>query len=202
VVLTEDGEPSSIESAMLMNPFRRREDSFALVVGMTGVKMGDRLVQIGCADGVRLAAIASKVGLSGRAAAIVADRETAARVEKAASQAGVLIEVEVAPPTRLPVEDLAFDLAIIDDAAGLFTRMSPEERAATVREAARVLRVGGRAMVIGSTPRGGLGAILSRAPEVVSVDPTAALQADGFKTVRVLAERDGLIFFEGLKPRP
>jgi hypothetical protein len=80
--------------------------------------------------------------------------------------------------------------------------MSPEERAATVREAARVLRVGGRAMVIGSTPRGGLGAILSRAPEVVSVDPTAALQADGFKTVRVLAERDGLIFFEGLKPRP
>ena len=56
-------------------------------------------------------------------------------------------------------------------------------------------------MVIGSTPRGGLGAMLSRAPAAISADPTAALQADGFKTVRVLAERDGLIFFEGLKPR-
>jgi ubiquinone/menaquinone biosynthesis C-methylase UbiE len=186
---------------MLMNPFRRREDSFALVVGMTGVKMGDRLVQIGCADGVRLAAIASKVGLSGRAAAVVADAPTAARIERAASQAGVLIEVEIAPPTKLPMDDLSFDLAIIDDSAGLFTEMAADERAAVVREAARVLRVGGRVMVIGSTARGGLGAMLSRTPATISADPSAALQADGFKTVRVLAERDGLIFFEGLKPR-
>jgi ubiquinone/menaquinone biosynthesis C-methylase UbiE len=187
---------------MLMNPFRRREDSFALVVGMTGVKMGDRLVQIGCADGVRLAAIASKVGLSGRAAAVVADPQTAARVEKAASQAGVLVEVSVAPATALPMEDAGFDLAIIDDGAALFTGMSPDQQAATVREAARVLRAGGRVMVIGSTPRSGLGAMLSRTPAAISANPTAALQGNGFKTVRELAERDGLIFFEGLKPRP
>ena len=186
---------------MLMNPFRRREDSFALVVGMTGVKMGDRLVQIGCADGVRLAAIASKVGLSGRAAAVVADAQTAAGVEKAASQAGVLIEVDVAPPAKLPMDDATFDLVIIDDGAGLFTEMPPDQRAATVREAARVLRSGGRIMVIGATARARLGALLSRAPATISADPTAALQADGFKTVRVLAERDGLIFYEGLKPR-
>jgi ubiquinone/menaquinone biosynthesis C-methylase UbiE len=186
---------------MLVNPFRRREDSFALVVGMTGVKMGDRLVQIGCANGVRLAAIAIKVGLSGRAAAVVSDPETAARVAGAASQAGVLIEVEIAPPTKLPLDDAAFDLAIIDDSAGLFTEMTPDQRAATVREAARVLRVGGRVMVIGATPRAGLTAMLARAPAKISADPTAALQANGFKTVRVLAERDGLIFFEGLKPR-
>jgi ubiquinone/menaquinone biosynthesis C-methylase UbiE len=186
---------------MLVNPFRRREDSFALVVGMTGVKMGDRIVQIGCANGVRLAAIAIKVGLSGRAAAVVADPQTAARVERAASQAGVLIEVNVAPPTQLPLDDLSFDLVIIDDSAGLFTGLSPDQRAATVREAARVLRAGGRVMVIGSTPRTGLRAMLSRTPVAISADPSAALQADGFKTVRVLAERDGLIFFEGLKPR-
>lgn len=186
---------------MLMNPFRRREDSFALIVGMTGVKMGDRLVQIGCADGVRLAAIASKVGLSGRAAAVVGDPQTAARVEKAASQAGVLVEVEVAPPTTLPMDDATFDVAIIDDSAGLFTAMPPDQRGATVREASRVLRAGGRVMVIGSTPRAGLGAMLSRAPVTISADPSATLQNDGFKTVRVLAERDGLIFFEGLKPR-
>jgi len=40
---------------------------------MTGVKMGDRFAQVGCPDGGRLAAVALKVGLSGRAVAIVPD---------------------------------------------------------------------------------------------------------------------------------
>ena len=37
--------------------FLKRDDPYALVVGMTGVKMGDRFVQIGCAHGGRLAAV-------------------------------------------------------------------------------------------------------------------------------------------------
>jgi len=44
--------------------FLKRGEPYALVVGMAGVKMGDRFLQIGCADGGRLAAIAQKVGLS------------------------------------------------------------------------------------------------------------------------------------------
>ena len=47
--------------------FLKRDNPHSLVVGMTGVKMGDRLLQVGCAHGGRLAAVASKVGLSGRA---------------------------------------------------------------------------------------------------------------------------------------
>ena len=40
---------------MFMNPFTRGGgDRFALVVGMTGVQMGDRIVQIGCAHAGRL----------------------------------------------------------------------------------------------------------------------------------------------------
>ena len=35
-----------------------------------GIKLGDRYLQIGCTDASLLAAIASKVGLSGRACAI------------------------------------------------------------------------------------------------------------------------------------
>jgi len=185
---------------MFQNLFRRRDDPFALVVGMTGVKMGDRLVQVGCADAPRLAAIASKVGLSGRAAAVVGDQETGARVEKAASRAGVLVEVTVAPPTRVPVEDAGFDLAIIDDTGTAFTQMTDAAKGATVRETVRVLRPGGRVMVIGSTPRTGLGAALAR-QQAPSADPTPALQANGYKTIRVLAERDGMIFYEAMKPR-
>ena len=47
----------------------KKSDPYLLIVGMTGVKMGDRFVQVGCAHGGRMAAVAGKVGLSGRAAA-------------------------------------------------------------------------------------------------------------------------------------
>ena len=55
--------------------FLKRDNPYSLVVGMTGVKMGDRLLQVGCAHGRRLAAVAAKVGLSGRAVVVVPDEE-------------------------------------------------------------------------------------------------------------------------------
>jgi ubiquinone/menaquinone biosynthesis C-methylase UbiE len=184
-----------------MIPFRRRDDPFMLVVGMTGVKLGDRVVQIGCAHGGRMAAVAAKVGLSGRAVAVVADDPSAARARKGAAQAGVLVEIETAPPTKLPVESGSFDLAVIDDTAGSFSELRAEERVATVRETLRVLREGGRVMVIGTAARGGLGALFTHAHTAARVDPAPAFEADGFKSVRLLAERDGLTFVEGIKPR-
>lgn len=168
---------------------------------MTGAKMGERVVQIGCAHGGRLGAIAAPVGLSGRAVAIVPDDAAAARARKGAAESGVLVEVEVAPPTRVPLDNDAFDVAVIDDTGGLLSTMPAEDRVATVREAIRILRPGGRVIVIGALPRGGLGALFSRAPSAPSADPAAALQADGFKSVRTLAEREGLRFTEGIKPR-
>jgi hypothetical protein len=60
-------------------------------------------------------------------------------------------------------------------------------------------------MIIGAAPRGGLGALLTRAPSgppsASSGDVSLALQADGFKSVRTLAERDRLVFVEAIKPR-
>jgi SAM-dependent methyltransferase len=183
-----------------MISFRGRDDPYTLVVGMAGVKMGDRIAQIGCAHGGRLGAIASKVGLSGRAVAIVDDDAAATRARKGAADAGVLVEVEIAPPTRLPVEDGAFDLAVVDDTGGLLTAMSAEDRAATGRELRRILRPGGRAMVIGAIPREGVGALFRPRSEP-SFDAAPSLTSDGFKSVRVLAERDGLRFVEGIKSR-
>lgn len=168
---------------------------------MAGVKLGDRFVQIGCAHGGRLAAIARKVGLSGRAVAVTPDEATAAHVRKAASRTGVLVEVEVAPPTHLPVADGVFDLAVFDDTAHQLAAMRAEDRVASVREALRVLRPGGRVLVIGSVPRAGLGALLSPSRGGPAFDPAPALAADGFRSPRTLAERDGLVFVEALKPR-
>jgi SAM-dependent methyltransferase len=189
----------------MFNPFQRRDNPYFLLLGMTGVKMGDRLALIGCAHGGRLGAVAAKVGLSGRAVAIVPDQASAARARKGAADAGVLVEIEVAPPTRLAADDAAFDVAVVDDTGGLLGMQRPEERVAAIRELRRILRPGGRAVFVGAAPRAGLGALLTRAqsgePFVASGQVNEALSADGFASVRTLADREGLVFVEGMKPR-
>ena len=190
---------------MALNPFVKSGDPHPLVVGMVGTKMGERFVQIGCAHGGRLGAVAAKVGLSGRAVAITPDEASAERARKGAAQAGMLVEVEVAPMTALPVEDKAFDVAVVDDTGGLVAAMPTDDRGGLVRELFRILRPGGRVVALGAIPRSGLGALLRRGPSEPSFAGSGALHellgAGGFRPVRTLAERDGLIFIEAAKPR-
>ena len=57
-----------------MRFFRQRAgQKHSLAIAMTGVKLGDRLLQVGCTDASLLGAIGSKVGLSGRVCAVVPD---------------------------------------------------------------------------------------------------------------------------------
>jgi SAM-dependent methyltransferase len=185
--------------------FPKHQNPHLLVVTMTGVKMGDRFLQIGCANAQRLVAIAAKVGLSGRALAVVPDDSVAARVTTAAQRAGVLVEIEIASPSTLPLEAGSFDLAVVDDSAGFIGAMRPEGEVATIREIGRVLRPGGRIVFIGTSPRRGLGRLFMRSqdgpPLVASGQASALLEADGFKSVRQLADREGLVFVEAIKPR-
>ena len=190
---------------MLMNPFARRDNPHALVVGMTGVKMGDRLLQVGCADGRRLGVVSAKVGLSGRAVAVVTDEAAAERARKGAAREGVLVEVDISPATRLAYEDGAFDVAVVDDTGGAMGLLPAADRAAAFAELLRALRPAGRVIVIGAAPRTGLTALVSSARHTssyaVSGAATAELTAGGFKSVRTLADREGLVFVEGIKPR-
>lgn len=189
----------------MMNPFSRRAESHLLAVSMTGVKMGDRVAFVGCAHGGRLAAIASKVGLSGRAVAVVPDDRAAALTQKGAEQLGVLVEIEIAAPTALPIENNAIDLAVVDDTAGLLATIPQADRVAAIRELVRVLRPGGRVVAVGAGAVSGLARLVTRAPAAASLtasgDLNAALAANGFSIVRTLAEREGLVFVEGIKPR-
>jgi arsenite methyltransferase len=189
----------------MLNPFVKGGDSHTLVAGMVGTRMGDRFVQVGCAHGGRLGAVAAKVGLSGRAVAITPDEASAERARKGAAEAGMLVEVEVAPMSALPVEDRAFDVAVIDDTGGLLGEMRPDDRRSLVREVFRILRPGGRVVALGAIAPSGLSALLKRGPREPSVAASGALHgllaADGFRPVRTLAEREGLIFIEAAKPR-
>lgn len=181
--------------------FPGRNETSVLVARMVGVKMGDRVAHVGCMDGSRLAATAAGVGLSGRAVAFVPDEPAATRVRKGAAQVGVLVEVETTPPTQMPSDADAFDVAVVDDTGGLFHAMRAEDRVMMVRELVRILRPGGRVVVVGRAARGGLRALLSRTQSGRPFNPVPPLLADGFVSARTLAERDGLVFVEALKPR-
>jgi ubiquinone/menaquinone biosynthesis C-methylase UbiE len=190
---------------MALNPFAKTASPQQLVVGMIGTKMGDRIIQIGCAHAGRLGAITAKAGLSGRAVAVVPDEASAERARRGAAQAGMLVEIEIAPPSALPVDDGAFDVAIVDDTGGLVGAMQAAERTILVGELLRVVRPGGRVMVIGAIPQSGLSAVFRRGPSEPSFTASGAfhqlLTTGGFRPVRTLAERDGLIFIEAAKPR-
>lgn len=184
-----------------MLPAARKSDPYQLVVGMSGLKLGDRFLQIGCAHGGRLGAMAAKIGLSGRAAVVVPDESSAARARKGGEEAGAFIEIETAPLTRLPFESDAFELAVIDDTGGLLATMTADNRVGVLREALRILKPGGRAQVVGALPASGLSALFSRGPKVPPLDAEPVLTAAGFTLTRVLGEGEGLRFTEGAKRR-
>jgi ubiquinone/menaquinone biosynthesis C-methylase UbiE len=174
--------------------FRRGAGPHDLAVSMIGVKLGDRLLQIGCGDGGLLSALAAKTGLTGRAAAIDPSPDVVTRARRAAERAGVLVEIFSAPPPMLPFDAAAFDVVVLLD---VLRPIPPEARVALLREGSRVLRAGGRAIIVEPAPRGGLAALVSPRREA-TYSPEEWLRSEGFRAVRTLAEREGLLFVEGV----
>ena len=173
----------------------RKSSLEPLPLVMSGVRMGERVLQIGVADPALVGAIAAKVGLSGHAAVAVERENDADKARRAAATGGALVDISVAPLDALPLSDAAFD-AIVIHPAQLSQPLGAS--AGLLREAFRVLRSGGRLVVIEGSGLGFAGR--PRGPAPADADATlAALNAAGFKSTRVLAEREGYRFIEGLK---
>jgi ubiquinone/menaquinone biosynthesis C-methylase UbiE len=182
----------------------RRLDIDPLAVAMAGVKLGERLLQIGVDDATLTGQIAAKTGLSGSAAHMVLSDDEAVRVNRAAKKAGVLVEVRVGPLDRLPFDDGSFDIVVVHSAHGQLASAGGDERTASLREARRVLRAGGRLIAIEPGTATGLRSMLHSAPGAqagyeAAGGTTEALRTAGFAAVRDLGDREGLKFSEGLR---
>jgi ubiquinone/menaquinone biosynthesis C-methylase UbiE len=165
--------------------FRKMRSMDPLQVAMTGVRMGERCLQVFCNDAALTRGLASKTGLSGVAALAAPDESQAKQARKAAEKAGVLLDLQVTAPTHLPWEDGAFDIVVVDNTGGAFRELSEADRSTCLLQCRRLLRQGGRLEFIERVNE----------PSGAEVQLTAA----GFKPVRTLAERDGFRFVEALR---
>ena len=156
-----------------------------LQVAMTGVRMGEKYLQVFCHDKTLTQGLAGKTGLSGVAALAAPDAAQAGRAKTAAAKAGVLIDIQQTPPAAWPWETGTFDMVVIDNTGGDFNALTESDREVLLRAVRRVVREGGRVELI-ERLRGDGG--LSE----------KALQVAGLRPVRTLAEKDGFRFVEGL----
>lgn len=158
-----------------------------LQVSMTGVRMGERFLQIGCHDRSLLSGLAAKVGLSGTAAVAAFNDEQARLAASIGAKVGALIEVQNIEQSRAwPFGDAQFDMVVVDDTGDGFGDL--DQHTQILRNALASLRPGGRIEVVARLES-----------NVKDYDYLGDLTAAGFKPVRVLAEKDGLRFLEGLR---
>jgi ubiquinone/menaquinone biosynthesis C-methylase UbiE len=175
--------------------FRKELSPHQTALAMVGVKSADQVVVVGAADADLPAQLALITGLNGQTL-VVDQAEARARVDAAAARVGALVEFVDAPPTALPVAAESADVLVM--AFGLGS-LGADARHAAVGEAIRVLRPGGRTIVI----EGIKTARASPPPEqtVEAEEVLARLTVVGGKAVRLLATVNGRTYFEARKPR-
>jgi ubiquinone/menaquinone biosynthesis C-methylase UbiE len=180
--------------------FFKRTTLDPLSVTMVGVKLADRVLVIGCHDPKLIAALAIKSGLTGRTCGVDPSEATVSQAERVALAEGALAEFASAPLTALPYDAGSFDVVVLRD---VMRDTAAAERLPVAAESARVLRGGGRCMIIDSMASGGgLASMFGRTTPPESAAPKdmiETLKAAGYVAVRSLAEREGLLFLEAVK---
>ena len=176
-----------------------------LAVTMSGVRLGERALQVGVDDPRIAAAIAAKTGLTGQASIVVADEPAAGGARSALADAGGLGDVHIVGQLHpLPFGDETYDLVVVHTSRGLLAALARHVRERLLGECRRVLRAGGRVLILDAGSPTGLRGLLGGGAGVdaqyeAAGGSAAALEASGFRAVRTLADRQGYRFIEGLK---
>ena len=184
---------------MFLRKSRVERDPLALT--MSGVRLGERALQIGEGDTRVMTLIAARTGLTGRATIVLLTEDAATRVRRALDDAGTLADVGVVDQGVTP-EDAAFDVIIVHDVPQTIASSNSEVRSGWLQLCHRVLRGGGRIVTVEAGMPIGLRAWFRgsdvRTPEKPGASESA-LAAGGFRNVRLLGDREGLRFVEAFK---
>jgi SAM-dependent methyltransferase len=178
--------------------FRSAPPPHLTALAMVGARAGDQVVFLGAADASLAAEVAKVTGLNGRTVVVDQTEAGRARVDQAAAHAGALVDFVVAPMADVPFDADTFDLCVASGVAA----WSNMERAHRLAEGFRVLRPGGRFVMIAGIKRQGIfGALPSRtavaSPEIM----VAFLAGTGAVAARLLADVEGVAYYEARKPR-
>ena len=129
---------------------------------------------------------------------VVADEATAAQARRAVEQTGALVDIGVHASDALPFEAGSFDLVVVHNRNGQLESQT-SKGSNVLRECRRVLRSGGRVIVLEKGTPTGLTALFQSRTDPSQFEATLrALEAAGFRAVRTLGDRDGYRFSEGL----
>jgi ubiquinone/menaquinone biosynthesis C-methylase UbiE len=175
--------------------FRSGPPPHQTALAMVGAKAGSMVIVVGARDPTLAAEIALVTGLNGRTLVVDPSGEERSRIEAAAASAGALVDVETAALTSLPLADGASDIAVITDLGDASSRDQ------IVREATRVVRPGGRVVVIEGKKTGGLRKLWTGGgSDVIAADEILALLGvAGLRATRLLGSAEGISYFEGMK---
>lgn len=168
-------------------------------LAMLGAKAGQAAVFLGSADPDLAAEIGRVTGLNGRTVVVDDADRAETRVAAAAARAGALVEFENQSPSESGLDGDQFDVAAITISSWM--EFPERRRAACIGEALRLVRPGGRVVIVISAGRAG-GFFGSKAvPRAVADEALALLATTGARAARVLAEVPGTTYVEAARPR-
>jgi ubiquinone/menaquinone biosynthesis C-methylase UbiE len=115
------------------------------LLDLAGVNRGERIVDVGCGTGTLAIAAKRRVGEAGEVVGVDASREMIARARRKAAKESVDIDFGLAAAETLPFPDATFD-AVLNTT--MLHCLPPDARGRAIAEMRRVLRPGGRALIV------------------------------------------------------
>jgi SAM-dependent methyltransferase len=181
-----------------MRLFKRGLPPHQTALAVIGAKAGQSAIFFGARNPPIAAEVGRITGLNGRTVVVDEDAAAGRAVDRAAGKAGALVEFVNAPLSAVPNDAGQFDVAVI--VAGLAARRD-DARLAICREAYRLIRPGGRVIIVEERARGGLlGG--DAGPTLPENDARSLLERCGALAARRLADAEQVTYDEARKPAP